>query len=84
MQDIRTRQLSLGGAGMRGVVGPGLTPAAACDFAAAFATLDPQGPVLVGVDPRVSSEMLRCAVVSSLTGSGCENLTKAPKQLIIL
>lgn len=37
---------------MRGVVGPGLTPAAACDFAAAFATLDPQGPVLVGVDPR--------------------------------
>ena len=72
MQDIRTRQLSLGGAGMRGVVGPGLTPAAACDFAAAFATLDPQGPVLVGVDPRVSSEMLRCAVVSSLTGSGCE------------
>ncbi len=57
---------------MRGEVGAGLTPAVASDFAAAYATLDPISSVLVGIDPRISSEMLRHAVVSSLAGAGCK------------
>lgn len=72
MQERSTRQLSIGAAGMRGMVGPGLTPGAACDFAAAFASMmEEDAPVLVGCDPRTSSEMLRCAVISSLAGCGC-------------
>ena len=72
MQERSTRQLSIGAAGMRGMVGPGLTPGAACDFAAAFASMmEEDAPVLVGCDPRTSSEMLRSAVISSLAGCGC-------------
>ena len=32
MQELNTRLLTLGGAGMRGKIGSGLTPAAASDF----------------------------------------------------
>ncbi len=57
---------------MRGVVGPGLTPAAAGDFAAAFATMAGEGAqILVGVDPRGSSELLKCAVSAAIAGGGC-------------
>ncbi len=72
MQEFNTRQLSLGAAGMRGVVGAGLTPGVASDFAAAYATLGFEAPILVGVDPRTSSEMLKAAVISALSGGGCE------------
>ena len=72
MQNYKTRQLSIGAAGMRGVVGPGLTPAAAGDFAAAFATMAGEGArILVGIDPRGSAELLQCAVSASLAGGGC-------------
>ena len=66
------RTLTLGGSGLRGVVGAGLTPSNAVDFTAAFATLiERGGRVLVGNDPRTSSEMLRNAVLAGLAGSGC-------------
>lgn len=72
MQELNTRLLTLGTAGMRGVVGPGLTPGAASDFASAFATFIGEGRILVGCDPRTSSEMLRNAVSAALSGGGCE------------
>ncbi len=70
-REFNTRLLTLGSAGMRGVVGAGLTPGGASDFAAAFAAFTGGGSVLVGCDTRTSSEMLKCAVVSALAGGGC-------------
>ncbi|WP_294503712.1 hypothetical protein [uncultured Victivallis sp.] len=72
MQELNTRLLTLGGAGMRGKIGSGLTPGAASDFAAAFASFTGAGKVLVGSDPRTSSGMLKCAVTAALAGGGCE------------
>lgn len=74
MIDFSGRLFSLGSAGMRGVIGPGLTPGAAGDFAAAFATWCGSGPILVGLDPRGSSEMLRDAVISTLSACGCASV----------
>ncbi|MDD3886519.1 MAG: hypothetical protein PHI35_06590 [Victivallaceae bacterium] len=70
--EINSRLLSLGSAGMRGVVGSGLNPECAGNFAAAFATLAGEGPVLVGIDPRSSAEMFRNAVASGICGCGCD------------
>ena len=72
MQELNTRLLTLGASGMRGVVGTGLTPGAASDFASAFATFAGEGAVLVGSDPRTSSAMLKSAVSAALAGGGCE------------
>ena len=44
MQELNTRLLTLGASGMRGVVGTGLTPGAASDFASAFATFAGRAP----------------------------------------
>ncbi|MDR0932248.1 MAG: hypothetical protein LBM70_04410, partial [Victivallales bacterium] len=72
IQELNTRLLTLGAAGMRGKVGSGLTPGAACDFASAFAAFVGGGRILLGSDPRTSSEMLKNAVSAALTGGGCE------------
>ena len=72
MQELNTRLLTLGASGMRGVVGTGLTPGAASDFASAIATFAGEGAVLVGSDPRTSSAMLKSAVSAALAGGGCE------------
>jgi len=64
------KQLNIGSAGMRGVVGPGLNPASAGSFAAAFGCLRPGGCFLVGTDTRTSSDMLKFAVISALTATG--------------
>ena len=52
------RSFKLGNAGMRGVVGVGLTVERAIDFASAFGTMVDGGNVLVGFDTRSSSNML--------------------------
>lgn len=65
------RSFKLGNAGMRGVVGGGLTVERAIDFASAFGTMVDGGRVLVGFDTRASSNMLYHAVVSALMGGGC-------------
>ena len=58
-------------AGIRGIVGSGLTGATALEFTAAFAAfLQPPGPVVLGRDPRASSAMLREAVLGALLASG--------------
>ena len=56
--------------GLRGVVGQSLTPDVACRYVAAFASLLPDGPVIVGRDGRGSGPMLRHAIVAALTACG--------------
>lgn len=65
------KKLRISAAGLRGVVGCGLTAAHVLDFAAAFGTLIESGrPVLVGRDPRASGAMLREGVVAGLLACG--------------
>lgn len=65
------RSLRISPAGLRGIVGHGLTATHVLDFAAAFGTfLEPGGPVVVGRDPRVSSLMIREGVTSALLAAG--------------
>ena len=61
------RSLRISPAGLRGIVGHGLTATHVLDFAAAFGTfLEADGPVVVGRDPRVSSLMIREGVLGAL------------------
>jgi phosphomannomutase len=65
------RALRVSAAGVRGIVGPGLTSTTALEFCAAFAAfLAPSGPVVLGRDPRASSRMLREAALAALMASG--------------
>jgi len=78
------RPTKLGSAGIRGVIGAGLTPENAIDFACAFGTFTNGGKVVVALDTRFSSEMLHQAVVSGLQSCGCEvhDLGVAPAMLL--
>jgi phosphomannomutase len=58
--------------GVRGVVGEGLTPEIALRYALVFGNYCKKGRIVLGRDPRVSGEMLKCAVVSGLLASGSE------------
>lgn len=66
-----SRILRISPAGVRGVVGAGLSVTHALDFAAAFGTLlSAPGPVIVGRDPRPSGLMFNEAVTASLLACG--------------
>jgi phosphomannomutase len=58
--------------GVRGVVGQALTPELVLDFACAFGTMLPAGPIMVGRDTRKSGPMIQEAVISSLLSTGHE------------
>src|SRR5947209_13368788 len=58
--------------GVRGVVGRGLTPEAACAFASALGSHARGGRVVLSRDSRPSGLMLRHAVLAGLLGAGCE------------
>jgi len=58
--------------GIRGVIGRGLEPQVAINYAAAFGTLLNKGKVVVGRDSRPSGEMITRAVVSSLVSVGID------------
>ncbi|MCP3967777.1 MAG: hypothetical protein GY750_00450 [Lentisphaerae bacterium] len=66
------RPLKLSSAGMRGIIGSGLTPENIIDFSRAFGTFIDGGRVIVARDTRFSSEMLHRGVVSALLSCGCE------------
>lgn len=68
----REHLLKIGVSGIRGVVGPFLTPALACGFAQAFGTYVGAGRVIVGRDTRSSGEMVQHAVTCGLLAAGCE------------
>ncbi|HEK86356.1 MAG: phosphoglucosamine mutase [Candidatus Saccharicenans sp.] len=62
--------LKLSISGVRGVVGETITPELVLDFACAFGTMLPPGPVIVGRDTRKSGPMIQQAVVSALLSTG--------------
>jgi phosphomannomutase len=68
----REHLLKIGVSGIRGVVGPFLTPQLACAFAQAFGTYVRAGRVVVGRDTRATGPMLQHAVTCGLLAAGCE------------
>lgn len=56
--------------GLRGIVGSELTPLVASQFAAAFCTQAPNGPIVVARDGRVSGPMLADAIAATIVGHG--------------
>ena len=59
-------------AGIRGIVGEGLTPELLVNYSAAVGTFYGKGRVLVGRDSRVTGEMVKHAVFSGLMSVGCD------------
>ena len=58
--------------GVRGIVGDGLTPQVALDFAQAFGTNVNGAAVVLGRDSRLTGEMLKHAVLAGLNAVGCD------------
>ena len=56
--------------GLRGLVGDGLDPAVAVEFAAAYASTCAAGPIVVGHDGRVTAPVFFSAVVAGVTATG--------------
>jgi phosphomannomutase len=56
--------------GLRGSIGTSLTPVVASRYAAAFATLAPQGPILITRDSRPSGAMLAQTLEATLQACG--------------
>ena len=59
-----------GVSGLRGVVGEGLSPTLICDYVSSFTKEIPQGKVVIGNDSRISGNMVKNAVISSLQALG--------------
>jgi len=58
--------------GVRGIVPDSLTPEVCLEFAKAFGTYLGGGKVVLGTDPRASSEFIKGIIFSGLLSSGCE------------
>ena len=69
---MSTRILSI--SGLRGIIGDGLDPLYAAEFAAALGTMFAGGRVVVARDGRSTGPMVYHAVVSGLLATGCEVL----------
>lgn len=62
-----------GTSGVRGVINKDVTPELAIDLGLALAThLKNSGTIVVGKDPRTSSDMLESCLVSGLLSGGCD------------
>ena len=64
--------------GLRGVVGDGLDPAVAAEFAASYASTCGPGPIVVGHDGRVSAPVFVPAVLAGITATGRDALLVGP------
>jgi len=64
--------------GVQGVVGDGLDPATAVEFASASAGACEPGPIVVGHDGRVSSAVFAAAVEAGVTATGHDALLVGP------
>jgi phosphomannomutase len=60
--------------GLRGVVGDGLDPVVALEFAAAYASESEPGPIVIGHDGRSSWSVFTPAVVAGVTATGRDAL----------
>src|SRR6516165_9336631 len=69
---ISTNDLIVSVSGIRGIIGAGLSPAAALAFAQALGTYCQGGRVVLSRDSRPSGTMLRHAVVAGLASCGCD------------
>ena len=69
MKPVQTLKISI--SGVRGVVGESLTPGLLVRFAESFGTYLNGGTIVIGRDTRTSGEMVKHAVLSGLTGTGC-------------
>lgn len=65
-------KLMTGVAGIRGVVGAGLSPEVITRYGAAFGTYLKGGTVVVGGDTRPSRHMVRSALFAGLMSTGCK------------
>jgi len=74
MQNNSFKGLMEGVAGIRGVVGNGLTPDIACRYAAAYGSMMGGGEIVVGGDGRISGKMVFNAVCAGLQSVGCDIL----------
>jgi phosphomannomutase len=61
--------------GLRGVVGDGLDPAVAVEFAAAYASECGPGPIVVGHDGRTSAPVFAAAVQAGVAATGHDVLS---------
>ncbi|MCJ8330030.1 MAG: hypothetical protein HRT89_08320, partial [Lentisphaeria bacterium] len=64
------RKLSLGVSGIHGEIGAGLSPAHAINYASALGTYLEGATIMVGIDTRGSSQMLKHAICSGLMSCG--------------
>ena len=64
--------------GLRGVVGDGIDPVVAAEFAAAYASACEPGPIVVGHDGRVSAPVFMAAVEAAVTATGHDVLVAGP------
>jgi phosphomannomutase len=69
---VPTSDLIVSVSGIRGIIGAGLSPAAALAFAQALGTYLKGGPLVLSRDSRPSGLMLRHAVIAGLASCGCE------------
>lgn len=56
--------------GVRGIVGDSLTPDVALNMSASFASIAPEGEILVATDGRTSGDMLKSACITGLAALG--------------
>jgi len=56
--------------GLRGIVGSELTPTVASNFAAAFCSQAPDGPIVIARDGRSSGPMFADAIAATISGHG--------------
>ncbi len=64
--------------GLRGIVGDGLDPVSAVEFAASYASGCEPGPIVVGHDGRVTAPMFLSAVLAAVTATGHDVLLAGP------
>ncbi len=64
--------------GLRGIVGQGLDPSSAVEFAAAYAAGCGPGSILIGHDGRASASMFQHAVVAGVLATGHDALIIGP------
>ncbi len=65
-------KLMTGVAGIRGIIGDGLTPEVVARYGASFGTFINGGTIVVGGDTRPSRTMVRSALFSGLMATGCD------------
>jgi phosphomannomutase len=68
------KNLMISVSGVRGIVGDGLTPEVALQFAQAYGSEFGPGRIVVGRDSRVTGEMIKYAIWAGLASVGCDVL----------